>query len=42
MAVAAMVGAAFGVRLVRVIHPRRLRLVVVVIGVAVAIAFWVR
>jgi uncharacterized protein len=41
MAVAAMVGAVFGTRLVRVISPPHLRLVVVVVGVAVAITFWV-
>jgi uncharacterized protein len=41
MAVAAMVGAVFGTRLVRVISPSHLRLVVAVIGVAVAITFWV-
>jgi uncharacterized membrane protein YfcA len=40
MAVAAMVGAVFGTRLVRAISPYRLRLVVVVVGVGVAIAFW--
>jgi len=40
MAVAAMVGAVFGTRLVRVISPAHLRIVVVVVGVAVAIAFW--
>jgi uncharacterized membrane protein YfcA len=41
MAVAAMAGAVFGTRLVRVISPSRLRLVVVLVGVAVAIGFWV-
>jgi uncharacterized protein len=41
MAVAAMAGALLGTRLVRVIKPAQLRLVVVVVGVAVAIAFWV-
>ena len=41
MAVAAMVGAVFGTRLVRVISPSHLRFVVAVIGVAVAITFWV-
>jgi uncharacterized protein len=41
MAAAAMLGAVLGVRLVRVIDPARLRLVVVVVGVAAAIAFWV-
>ena len=40
MAVAAMLGAVFGTRLVRAISPYRLRLVVVVVGVGVAIAFW--
>jgi uncharacterized protein len=40
MAVAAMAGAVFGTRLVRVISPSHLRIVVVVVGVAVAIAFW--
>jgi uncharacterized membrane protein YfcA len=40
MAVAAMVGAVFGTRLVRVISPSHLRIVVVIVGVAVAIAFW--
>jgi uncharacterized membrane protein YfcA len=40
MAVAAMVGAVFGTRLVRVISPSHLRIVVVTVGVAVAIAFW--
>jgi uncharacterized protein len=41
MAAAAMVGAVVGTRLVRVIRPAQLRFVVVVVGVAVAIAFWV-
>lgn len=40
MAVAAMVGAVFGTRLVRVVSPSHLRIVVVIVGVAVAIAFW--
>jgi uncharacterized protein len=40
MAAAAMVGAVFGSRLVRVISPSHLRIVVVIVGVAVAIAFW--
>ncbi len=40
MAVAAMAGAVFGTRLVRAISPYHLRLVVVVVGVGVAIAFW--
>jgi uncharacterized protein len=41
MAVAAMVGAVLGTRLVRVIRPQLLRFVVVVVGVGVAVAFWV-
>jgi uncharacterized protein len=40
MAVAAMAGAVFGTRLVRAISPYHLRLIVVVVGVGVAIAFW--
>lgn len=40
MAVAAMAGAVLGSRLVRIISPSHLRLVVVFVGVAVAIAFW--
>jgi uncharacterized membrane protein YfcA len=39
--VAAMAGAVFGTRLVRTIRPSHLRLAVVVVGVAVAVAFWV-
>ncbi len=41
MAVAAMAGAVLGTRLVRIISPAVLRVVVVLVGVAVAIAFWV-
>jgi uncharacterized protein len=41
MAAAAMLGAVLGTRLVRTINPAYLRFVVVVVGVAVAIAFWV-
>jgi uncharacterized protein len=41
MALAAILGAILGTRLVRVINPIHLRLLVVTIGVAVAIAFWV-
>ncbi len=41
MGAAAMVGAVLGTRLVRTVSPVHLRLVVVVVGVAVAIAFWV-
>jgi uncharacterized protein len=41
MAVAAIIGATLGTRLVRVIDPIYLRRLVVLVGVAVAIAFWV-
>jgi uncharacterized protein len=41
MAVAAVIGATLGTRLVRVIDPIYLRRLVVLVGVAVAIAFWV-
>ncbi|HTT89950.1 MAG TPA: sulfite exporter TauE/SafE family protein [Acidimicrobiales bacterium] len=41
MAAAAIIGAILGTRLVRVINPAQLRFVVVLVGVAVAIAFWV-
>jgi uncharacterized protein len=41
MAAAAIVGAVLGTRLVRSISPKLLRFVVVLVGVAVAIAFWV-
>jgi uncharacterized membrane protein YfcA len=41
MAVAAMIGAVFGTRLVKVIDPLRLRWIVVGFGVAAAVAFWV-
>jgi uncharacterized membrane protein YfcA len=41
MAVAGIFGGLFGSRVVRVIKPDQLRRVVVAIGVAVAIAFWV-
>ena len=41
MGAAAMVGAVVGTKFVRKVKPAHLRLVVVVVGVAVAIAFWV-
>lgn len=41
MAVAGILGGLFGSRIVRVIRPNQLRLIVVAVGVAVAIAFWV-
>jgi uncharacterized protein len=41
MAVAAIIGATLGTRLVRVIDPIYLRRLVVLVGVAVAVAFWV-
>ncbi len=41
MAAAAMIGAVLGTRLVRTINPAYLRFVVVLVGVTVAIAFWV-
>ncbi len=41
MAVAAMIGAVLGTRLVRVIDPLRMRWIVVAFGVAAAVAFWV-
>jgi uncharacterized membrane protein YfcA len=41
MAAAAMVGALLGTRLVRIINPVYLRFVVVLVGVGVAVAFWV-
>jgi uncharacterized protein len=41
MAVAAIIGATLGTRLVRVIDPVYLRRLVVVVGIAVAVAFWV-
>jgi uncharacterized membrane protein YfcA len=41
MGAAAMVGAVVGTKFVRKVKPAQLRLVVVVVGVAVAIAFWV-
>jgi uncharacterized protein len=41
MAAAAMIGAVLGTRLVRTINPAHLRFVVVLVGVAVAITFWV-
>jgi uncharacterized membrane protein YfcA len=40
MGAAAMVGAVVGTKFVRKVKPAQLRLVVVVVGVAVAIAFW--
>jgi uncharacterized membrane protein YfcA len=41
MAAASVLGGGMGGRLVQVIDPRRLRMVVVVVGIAVAIVFWV-
>jgi uncharacterized membrane protein YfcA len=41
IAVAAMAGAVFGTRAARSVSPSHLRLAVIVVGVAVAVAFWV-